>query len=290
MYEGLALALDAADRDEAEIKRALLSAADFAGNSDQLMYIAVQMAGRDLNESALKLLQQVAEVEPDRYEPFMHGMKIAEQLDDVDAIRWATAGVLSRAWPKDKAHLWQNAYRLATATLEQLKAAGHDEDADAFEASLNEALVRDCLVVVRWTGDADLDLIVAEPDGGVCSFRNPNTPAGGLMMGDVYPGLTTDADVDGSVEVYVCPQAFNGDYQMLVRRVWGEVTADKVTVDIHKNVNTDHYEHTHLQIPISEKDALVKFDLVAGRRTQYLSDAQVANSAEKQLKVRRDLF
>jgi hypothetical protein len=290
MYEGLALALEAAGRDTAEIERALLSAVDFAVDADQLMYIAIQLAGRGLNERALKLLRQVADVEPARYEPFMHGIKIAQQLDDVDAIRWATAGVLSRAWPKDKAHLWQNAHRLATATLEQLKAAGQDDEAKAFEASINEALIRDCLVVVRWTGDADIDLIVEEPEGGICSFREPHSQAGGLMLGDVFPGLTTDEDADGSVEIYVCPKAFNGDYQMLVRRVWGEVTADKVTVDIHKNLNTDRYEHIHLQIPISEKDALVKFDLNAGRRTQSLSDAQLANATDKQLKVRRDLI
>ena len=48
----------------------------------------------------------------------------------------------------------------------------------------DQALVRDCVVVVSWTGDADIDLLVEEPTGTVCSFRNPRTTGGGLMLGD----------------------------------------------------------------------------------------------------------
>ena len=36
----------------------------------------------------------------------------------------------------------------------------------------------------------------------------------------------------GFPEIYVCPQGFSGTYRFVLRRVWGEVTAGKVNVEV----------------------------------------------------------
>ena len=55
------------------------------------------------------------------------------------------------------------------ATLKQLREDGQQEQASQFESVLNRALVRDCVVKVTWTGDADIDVMVEEPGGTICS-------------------------------------------------------------------------------------------------------------------------
>ena len=42
----------------------------------------------------------------------------------------------------------------------------------------------------------------------------------------------------GHCAVYVCPKGFSGNYRILVRRVWGEVTTGKVTVEVITHYRT----------------------------------------------------
>jgi hypothetical protein len=90
---------------------------------------------------------------------------------------------------------------------------------------------------------------------------------------------------EGQSEMYVCPEGFSGQYRMLVKRVWGKVTAGKVTVDIYTNYNTDKQRHIREQIPLGDKDAMVVFDVPNGRRQEALAEHQVANVAKVQMAV-----
>ena len=62
---------------------------------------------------------------------------------------------------------------------------------------------------------------------------------------------------------------------MLVRRVWGKVSANKVTVDVYTHLGTKRAERIHKQIPIGEKDAVVVFELKDGRRQEPLDEAKL---------------
>ena len=122
----------------------------------------------------------------------MHGLKAAQRLDDLEGIQWATLGILSQAWTEragrrleDRPATWP---RPPSSDSQATKAA---EEAKEFEAALDEAVRRDCVVVVSWTGEADVDLLVEEPSGTVCSLRNPRTTAGGVMLGDSFARTAT---------------------------------------------------------------------------------------------------
>ena len=94
MYEALALAMEADSRDRQEIERTLMSALDFTNKADDFLYLAIYLARNGYDERALKVFRQVSEAAPLRYEAYMHGLKVAQRLNDVDGIRWATTGVL----------------------------------------------------------------------------------------------------------------------------------------------------------------------------------------------------
>jgi tetratricopeptide (TPR) repeat protein len=279
MYEALGLTMQAASQSREEIERALMSAVQFAHTTNDLTYIAVYMTRMGFDARALKVYRQAAQLDPTRCEPYMQGLAVALRLGDTEGIQWACIGVMGQAWPDDKLNVVQTARRAATATLERLKGEKKTAEAERFQAALDQALIRDCVVHVSWTGDAEVDLTVQEPAGTVCSFRNPRTTSGGVMLSSsadrtgVLAGESTSED-------YVVSRGFSGTYRMLVRRVWGKVSANKVTVDIYSHLGTKQAERIHKQIPLGEKDAVVVFELKEGRRQESLAQAQIANALE----------
>jgi hypothetical protein len=280
MYESLGIAMELDNRSKSEIERAVMSAADFSTSADELMYIARYMSRLGLDRRAMLLYQQVVKIEPLRSEAYALGLRSAERADDVAGIRWATVGILSQAWPTNMAEIEASASRTAKATLERLASDGRDADKKEFLKDLQEAVVRDCVVRVTWTGDADIDVSVEEPSGTVCSANEPRTPGGGVSLGDTY--AVEGKSSEGSSEVYVCQKAFAGTYKVRAHKVWGEVAAGKVTVDVYTHLRSGEMQHQRQQLAISDKDAMVVFDLNHGRRSEPLESAQLAGAVKRQ--------
>ncbi len=217
-------------------------------------------------------------------------MKVAQSGYNIDGIQWATAGILSQAWTKNEAQVWKSGLVAANVTLQKLR-AGRDtkEKAKEFEAALNEAVERDVFVRVRWTGGADIDILVEEPSGSICSLRCARTSGGGVMLGDGFSHVGDDGS-KAYEEVYVCPKGFDGTYRVLVRRVWGKVTAGKVNVEVIKHYRGRNAERIAKMVTLKKDEALVVFDLEEGRRTEPLEKHQLANAAKTQIAFSRQVL
>jgi len=289
MYEAMALAMQLDHAPKQEIERALMSAIDFSSGPNHMLVVASLMSRLDLDARALKLYQDVSQMEPLRPEPYSWGLKAAKRLEDEEAIRWACIGILSQEWPKEHIDIRQEAFNTAKAQINQLLADGKRDLAEEFNADIREALVRDAIVKVTWSGESDLDLIVEEPSGSVCSQHNPRTISGGIFLGDSVSSLA-DAGTDGAYEVYVVPKGFKGDYKMLVRKIWGDVTAGKITVDVFTNYGTDNQHHERQQLELGKDGALVTFNIPEGRRSESLSEQQVQVAVETQAAMTRELL
>ena len=283
MYESLGIALELAGRPKAEIERAIMSACDFSTSPEELMLIARYLSHIGLDARAVDVYQQVVKAAPLYYEAYSLGLRAAERAKDNEGIRWATAGILKQAWPADQQAIRNTALRVAQATLEEMRASGESEAADAFQSDLDAALVRDCVVKVSWSGDADVDLIVEEPSGTTCSLREPRSAGGGVVLGDAYANYEKEeAKADGFSETYVCPQGFAGEYRVRVRKVWGDVVADRVTVDVYKNYRSKEEKHERQYVPVGEEDSLVVFSLDQGRRNDPIEAQQLVASVNRQ--------
>jgi hypothetical protein len=288
MYESLGIAMELAGRSEREIERAVMSAADFSTSPDELMYIAQYLSRLGLDRRAMQLYQQVSKLAPVRPEAYALGLRAAERAGDQAGIQWATVGILSQAWPTELANIEQTASRIARANLDRLTSEGRIETRDAYLKQLQEAVVRDCVVRVSWTGSADIDVVVEEPAGTICSAAEPRTAAGGVRLGDGY-SADEQSNAEAS-EVYVCPQGFAGTYRVRIRRVWGEVAAGKVTVDVYTHLRTGDVKHERQQVEVGEKDALVVFDLDRGRRSEPLEAVQLASAVNRQQALSRSVL
>jgi hypothetical protein len=108
------------------------------------------------------------------------------------------------------------------------------------------------------------------------------------MLGDEF---SSGADQSGEMaEYYVLPRGFSGDYRVLVRRVWGQVTANKVTVAIYNHYRTDKQASQQKQVDIDDKGALVLFTLADGRRIEPLEEHAIERIAEEQFIVKRNIL
>lgn len=286
MYETLGLAMIADDQPLVEIERALMSAVDYAKTPNDILMVAIYMSRTEgLKPRALKLLKLVSQRAPDLAEPYQLALHLGEQTGNLDAIEWSSLGILSKACTREQKSLEGEAKRLALSTLETLKKQGQDKDVFRFEKALQKALQRDLVVRVTWTGDADIDLMVEEPTGTVCSMSTPRTISGGVLTGNTGTVKQARNGLGSFSEEYVVPEGFAGTYRVMLKRIWGQVTAGKVHVEVITNQGTEHAVVKSETIPLGEKPALVILELKEGRRLEKLDEAQIQVAAADQIKV-----
>ena len=278
MYESLAISLEAAGKPRAEIERALLSAVDFASSTGELLQLANYLARSGFDSQALRVCKRITRGDPANREAYALAMAIAARTEDIDALRWACPGVLAYDWPAGQQEVATRAARLAKATIDRLRAAGRDEEATAFQAAVDRAFVRDLVIDLAWTGDADIDIVVQEPAGTVCSISSPRSSSGGTLLAD------GEAGGDGTThrERYVATAAFPGDYKILVRRAWGKVAADTVTAEMTIHRGTDREQTLRRQIRLGADEHLLAVNVPEGRRREPLLDAQIAQDVAAQ--------
>ncbi|HBU38401.1 MAG TPA: hypothetical protein DEB70_11435, partial [Planctomycetaceae bacterium] len=249
MYESLALALEGAGRPRADVERAILSAADFASTPIDLLSLASYLARLGSKEQSLRICKQVAILEPECKEAYALGLRLAADLDAVDALRWTCAGILAHEWPPLQKNVPARAARLAKSTIERLVSEGKEEQARYFQQVIDTSLIRDLDVKLTWNGDADIDLIIEEPPGTICSIASPRTNSGGILIDDNHSSVF-EGNTGVRMERYVVTNAFPGTYKVLVSRATGKVTAGFITAEVTSHKGTSFQETMKRQLPL----------------------------------------
>lgn len=286
MYEALTIVLRAEDAPAEEIERAIMSTVDFSDNVNDLMFAAAYMAHIGLDSRALKMFREVAALNPSRPEPYIQGLAAAKRAGDAEGVKWATLGILSKSWTNDQKEIAESARLTADALLLQMLRDGNEAGAKEFQLELDKAAVRDCKIVVRWTGNADIDIMVEEPSGTVCSVHNPRTTSGGVLMGDSFAHESKQS-VKGYHEMYVSAEAFSGTYRMLIQRVWGHVTGGMVDVEMFINYGSEDEYYLRKRYPVGDKAAIIVWDVPQGRRQESLEASQVQQIAQRHEQISR---
>ena len=169
-HESLALALQMSQASPAEIERAALSAIDLDPTDAKAYLKAAKVAAELKNhDQAIAFSKRAAEFAPDQPVAYANALAYAEHATDVktDAVVWAAHNLLSRDWnvgdginyhadqgPAGEAHQEVRGRRQERRRPQEgARRADHPRPRDR----------------VNWQGTADLDLIVAEPGGSICS-------------------------------------------------------------------------------------------------------------------------
>lgn len=262
MYEVLAISMEITKQPQEDIERVLLSLSDFTPRDvPSLLVSAAYLVRFKAYKQALKMYQQASRLAPEQPEPYALGLKLAKSENDKNAILWAAGGILTKDWGTG----YQKRHREAEGTiLNLIQKANQNKDTKAakfYKQELNRLLQRDLILKLEWSGNADFDMAVEEPNGQVCSFRNRRTTGGGVH---VFNGAGPSPE--RCFEEYVCPKGLSGYYRIRIQHLAGNVVGNRVSLKVTRYKGTPDEEEKTIRIPLNKKEKIFKISLHQGRR------------------------
>jgi hypothetical protein len=263
VFDALAVALQSSKATVEEIERARLSKIDLdSSNAKNFLEVAQSMIDMGRFERGIEFCKRAARLDPNSADAYRKVLTVKAAGTDagmIEATKWAANSLLEREWEIDGTLYHQQAKLALEQLAGRLQAQGRTDEATALRAATTRSRQRDVVVELAWNDAADLDLVIAEPVGTVCSVKQPRTPAGGLWTGDRF---------GTRLETYSAAQAFNGEYELTVRKVWGEPMGGKAMVKVTHHQGTPQ-ESTELHTVVLDSlgQAKVKFTVTSGRRT-----------------------
>ena len=287
MYDALALSMEITGRPQAEIERVLLSRVDFtSADVPSMLYSAAYLTRFGGDRLALRLYRQASRLEPTRPEPYILGLKLAQRLKDYKGIGWAASGILTTAWIDDYEVLHREAENAALEAEQELRQAGRNDEADALKKAIADALKRDLILRLTWAGDGDLDLLVEEPPGTVCSYQNPQTRGGGVLVHDGY-----GPDQSQCYEQYICARGVPGVYRVRIRYSWGNIVGKRAQLEVVRYAGTSQETVRKYVVQVGLQDTVMRLALKHGRRTELdPAPKQRMAGRQQQSRSRRSLL
>jgi hypothetical protein len=281
VFEALAVALESSGADPEEIRRARLSGIALDPDDAQgFLSAARAMADRGQHKRAIAFCRQAAQLEPNDFHPYEVALAYAETAKDPVAMEWAVAKLVSQDWPVDNLMIQSNAKKRLGSLVTTLKSENRATDAEKLEAALQRLNQRDLIVQLVWDnagGPAELTMKVKEPTGNVCTMDQKQTTGGGILIG--YNLTEKDPNCQ-----YIVSEAFPGEYEITVSRVFGQPLNNRARLMITQNAGTPK-QTRRIEIIKLDQNAPVKITLKEGRRTEL---ATVSPAAEKRRDVAKD--
>ena len=202
----------------------------------------------------MQVCREATELNPQLSDTWLLARSVADKSQNPEYRVWARCGILTHVWTDDSVALHDEARNVITAIAAKLDAAGDSSKAEAMRMQLREASSVDVMLILRWVGSADLDLMVTEPNGEVCSYRNIQTSSGGRLTHD-DSGSSTDGGAK-RYEQYICRTAADGEYTAAIRFVLGKVTGVPV-LEVIRNAGTAEETRTTQTIKLARKDVKI---------------------------------
>jgi len=276
VYKSLALALRMSGGSTEDIERAEVSTADRDPKDAHGYLQAAQALAHDEKYTlALAFCQQAALLEPGTPHAYSEALNYAELGRDSKAMEWAAGNLLRHDWPVNNKKLQDRAVQKIEALVKLLDKAGRKEESERLVNAIAGKRQRDLVIKLNWQGDADLDLTVIEPTGSRCSPLNRQTIGGGVLIGDSLANMTS--------ETYLAAEAFSGDYQIEIDKVYGHPLGGKAQLRIIRHQGTPDETEQLLTIELKSRHVEgIKLKLEDGRRkeTAYVAPRESQEAPE----------
>ena len=274
VYEALAVALRESGGSTDEIERAEVSNADLSPqDANGFLKASQAMANSKRYDRAVAFCKQASALEPNLARPYAEALLYAELAQDSQGMQWAAGNLLRQDWPYNNKLLQSRAEQKLDSLARALEKKNRIEDKNQMLQAVAVQRQRDLVVELHWQGEADLDLKVTEPSGSACSPLNRQSVGGGILIGDSLADMTA--------ETYLAAQAFAGEYQIDVNRVWGHPLADRAQVKVIQHQGTPQQHEDIFTVDLKTAKP-IKFVLATGRRTEtaYVPPPQVVQASD----------
>lgn len=208
--------------------------------------------------------REAAKLNPSSEDVWLLARSVSDKSKNPEHQTWARCGILRHVWGSDHELQHDEAIKVLTDLTAQLDRDGKSPDAEKIRTDLAAAKAVDLRINLTWIGPADLDLIITEPGGRECSYRNRATVNGGRLIREEGVG---DAKATSAkhTERYVCPVAPNGDYQLAVRFVLGTAVGGTAKLEVIENAGAPNEQRTTTSIKLDRKDVVSTVTLSTGR-------------------------
>ncbi len=294
VYEALAIALEASGGDAEEIRRARLSAVALDPTDAQgFLRAARSLAANKEYDKALSFCRQASQLEPNLAATYRDALAYADLGKDSRSMQWAVGKIVAQDWPTDNGLLHDEAALRVGALSATLKQEQRQTEAATLKAALQRLRQRDLIVTLTWENAsarnlAEVELTVKEPTGTICSPKQTQTSGGGtLLTANFYEKKKSPADRLAFQVGYAAAEAFSGEYEINVRRLWGQPYGNQARLEIIQHAGTPQ-EVRRIQSVNLTQGKSVKVVLKNGRRTE-LAVVSPANQVKRQEAARDDL-
>jgi hypothetical protein len=267
MYDVLAVEMKLANRPPKDIARVLQSRTDFATSDiTQLMLTAALMSRFEAWDQAIAVCREATELNPENPDVWLLSRSVADKSKNPEFRAWARCGILQHVWTNDAEVLHGEARKVLNAITEECDRTDQSALGQKIRELAEQAQAVDLQVRMNWIGPADLDLLITEPNGEVCSFRNRFTKNSGRLIRE--DGVTEDRrNGNRHLEHYVNHSALSGDYEIAVRFVLGSVPTGTAQLEIIQHAGTSQESRTLKTVRLAKEDVTVKVSLTDGRAT-----------------------
>ena len=262
VYEALAVALEATGGDPDEIRRARLSAVALdPTDAEGFLTAARTLAENGQHDRALAFCKQAAQLEPNLERSYEEALVYAEKAKDARSMEWAAGNLLRQDWPVENQFVHLKAQTRLSSLAQSLDGDKRQTDADKLRAAVEKLKERDLVINLTWETSqepAEMELIVKESTGATCSYEQKQTAGGGIL-------IHGDAKSVNRIS-YVAAAAFDGTYDVTVRKLWGRPLFGQARLEIIRHLGTPKEER---QLEIVKIDTAKTFHirLDGGRRT-----------------------
>ncbi|MDR3637413.1 MAG: hypothetical protein P4L84_26650 [Isosphaeraceae bacterium] len=270
MYEALAQSLKLNGGRPDEVRKYLGYAADMAlkdDNPNNIVSAADMLMLNGNYERVGALLDKAYKLVPHQAPPMLMSLNLALKTKDPQRMSDAVEKVLGLGWPGLDERFRGQAHQGAESLARTLREDGRSAEASELLNRLTASEARDLFIRLTWLGDADLDLVVEEPEGvSTARYRTPRTVFGGSIIRNGYG--------KHPLEVYVCPRAFDGDYSVRIETIYSndEKPASNVKLEVitHEGTAQEHKETHMIKLGGGKLTDPVVVKLKGGRRKETL--------------------
>jgi tetratricopeptide (TPR) repeat protein len=269
VYEALAIAMEQNGDALEDVQRVRLSGLSLDPTNPQSFLKAAKAASDAGNhERALAFCRKAAQLDPSLPSPYADALVYAERGKDTKGMEWAVGRLAAQDWATDATTLQAKVSRNLNNLLNSLQKENRGDEAAKLKAALATSRIRDLVVNLTWeagaSGAADLEMEIREPSGTVCSSQVRQSPGGGVLtgldltaLGQLKPGMPKAS--------YTAAEAFSGEYEVKVRRLWGQPASGKFRLEIIQHQGTPQEKH-RIEVVTIDQQSAVKFVLAGGRR------------------------
>ena len=269
MYDVLAVEMSLAGRPQKDITRVIESRVDFAAADLPQMLLAIAMLSRfEAWDEANRMAVAAAELDPLQPEVWLLSRSVADKSGDVEHRVRSRCGILQHLWTDDFNAQHEEARTVLIQIARQLEARGKTQEANDVRHRMSVATEVDLQFILRWVGNADLDLTVRQPNGETCDFKNRAPQGGGRLIREEGLAFGDRNAARRSAEHYLCHTASNGRYDATVRFVLGKVVGGTAVLEVIRHAGTPHEIRTIETVQLGKDEFQFTIDLTDGRATE----------------------